>query len=233
MQNEGKTWELSLLDPFSITETVREWEGIPHFPESRNVLMLYKHEEKSELQTLIQHSRICLRPIYYEKTLNAFPVAHQSHNIYQGMPILMSSAQWLPSPPDALQFHPHSVPGLPSFRQGLLQKRMLVFHQAVSGYPQELSKVHRARTQCGNKVMMQKSGTLLPSAQLRCATRKYLKGQHKEGEEGHQNRGSSLFLGRHGEQCLKTMQAAHSNVPTLSRTQALLPAQLSYVPCTG
>lgn len=173
MQNEGKTWELSLLYPFSITDTQSENGKESHTSQKVGMFWCcYKHEEKSELQTLIQHSRICLRPFYYEKTLNAFPVAHQSHNIYQETPILMSSAQWLPSPPDAVQFHLHSVPRLPSFRQGLLQKRMLVFHQAVSGYPQELSKVHRASTQRGNKVMTQKSGTLLPSSQLRCATRK-------------------------------------------------------------
>lgn len=88
------------------------------------VLALYQHGVKVELQPLLQHSRICLRPMYCER----IPTLTLLHTInYLPVPQNLSGEACFDifcpetlSPPNALQFHPHSGSGLPSFRSGLL-----------------------------------------------------------------------------------------------------------------
>lgn len=156
IQNEWSTWDCSLLDQFSITKTQSENGKESHVSQKAGLIQRCTNTGKwfstlgsaPGLSFMWKSQRFpCFVPL----------CTYQSHNIHQVRLALMSSAQWLTSPPNVLQFHSHRVPDLPSFRQGSLQKCTLTFCQAAWGYPQSLSKVHWAGTQHGNKVVTQKS----------------------------------------------------------------------------
>lgn len=99
----------------------------------RFLLVLYQHQKSLIYKLLIQdcaldHLSIIRKPQCFPCCIILF--TYQSHNICQVRSALMSSAQWPPSPFNTCQFHPHRVPGLPSYRMGCY-KYMLTVSQAV------------------------------------------------------------------------------------------------------
>lgn len=205
--------------PVSITETRSENRKESHT--SQEVLFVLELDQTG-LRLPVTRKAPCLPCCTPSST-------HQSHNIYQGRPALMSSAQRLPSPPNALQLYPGGVPGLPAFSQGFLLQRTLTFRQAAPGCPRERSKVQRARTQHGNNAVTHESGAPLPSSQLRCATRKWRRGSTKRvRKDPGAEVPPSLW---EGSESSVWKQRKKSTAPCwLSRVQALGPARLRYAP---
>lgn len=75
------------------------------------------------------HLSIIRKPQWFPCCIILF--TYQSYSICQVRSALMFSAQWPPSLFNTCQFHPHSVPSLPSFKKNFY-KYMLTSGQAVS-----------------------------------------------------------------------------------------------------